>query len=1092
MATSVGDIEATLLLRDEMTAELRKATVAAIGSAEDIKAAFRSAGDGFEDFQKTLRDFSGVDLLKNATLTAGAVEQLGGVTRLTAEEQKRANQVVTEALAKYKALGIEAPLAVRRLAEDTQKLVQPTSFLNKAMGDLGAQVKAVALGFISAQAIIGTVQAGFRMLRDFVAGSVEAFAEQEAAVKKLTVALQNQGTATPAVISGMKDLATEFQNTTVYADELINEMQGLLIQVGDVAPGQMRQALTAATDLASGLGVDLRTATMLVGKAFAGETATLKRYGLVIDETRLATEGATAVLDEIQKRFGGQAQAELDTYAGKVKQLANQWGEFKEAVGGAIAQDALLNAALAGLTGALKSEAEATEEVSAKTRELSALYQTSTDRARAFVGGGIGMVVQALYEWAEAANVARIQQEMLNNLKPPRGFGDVEMPKPLGGQPDFNLLRTEFEALVKAVKPLNAEQREMVDLLNKAGKDAKEYATRIGATAKAIDNYEKQTKEATKATDEHRREIKKLAEEDLKRLIESYNTFADNVKRIRSTIVDGVPDGLAEIGRFPIDQIKRSWDQWGESLKKIHSVTTGIGNELKDLGKADAGINELASDSEDWLKILKAARQEIDRMFQGAVRQGANLVGNLFGNPQAFNSIIGSVQQAAKATKLLQTEGLSTADQAKASASVVVAQMTTFIALQQMVAQWSKQAHHNAGEAALTFMRASGTLRDFNLQARLAGVNLEELFHIKDQEAFNALFEKAKADIEANQRLMERFGLTWKDFSALTADFVRYTAGDLIDAFNRLTGQGVDVGKILKGMSGDLNRLIIDAVQTGRKVPAAMRPILEQLVRTKQLSEEAARALLGLAESGGPAFEDVMEAAQRYGIELDALGPKIRQLQVTDLALQIVKDFNLLVDAGGDVNGILEGMKDEVQEVVTSALKLGLTLPESMRPIIEAMIRAGLLTDQFGTKLTDTSQLQFAKPLTDKIDELIEAIKELIDETDRYGQRAVSNFDRARGAAEALGKAIPRGFASNPPGAGTAQPRDTDAPPDPSTPGAPAPPPNGETPAAGATYLNIERVYGTVDESFVENFFGTVAIGGRLQSRARAALRVTD
>ena len=162
---------------------------------------------------------------------------------------------------------------------------------------------------------------------------VQAFSEQENASAKLTAALTAQGQSTPAVIDQYNALAATFQKTTVFGDELVLEMQALLVQVGNVMPGQMDAALRAATDLASGLGIDLKTATQLVGKAFAGETGTLKRYGIVIDEAALKTRGADAVLEAISDRFGGQAQAAAGTFTGKMAILSNQIGDFKEVVG---------------------------------------------------------------------------------------------------------------------------------------------------------------------------------------------------------------------------------------------------------------------------------------------------------------------------------------------------------------------------------------------------------------------------------------------------------------------------------------------------------------------------------------------------------------------------------------------------------------------------------------------------------------------------------------------------------------------------------------------------------------------------------------
>ena len=110
-------------------------------------------------------------------------------------------------------------------------------------------------------------------------------------------------------------------------------MQALLVQVGDVGPDKMRQALTAAQDLAVGLDVDLKTATLLVGKAFAGDVSTLSRYGIKLTEVEKQGDLAAAVLAKVQAKFGGQAAAEAQTFAGVIEQIGNAWGDVKEKIG---------------------------------------------------------------------------------------------------------------------------------------------------------------------------------------------------------------------------------------------------------------------------------------------------------------------------------------------------------------------------------------------------------------------------------------------------------------------------------------------------------------------------------------------------------------------------------------------------------------------------------------------------------------------------------------------------------------------------------------------------------------------------------------
>jgi hypothetical protein len=381
---------------------------------DEMKRNIAEAKGGIEtttaSMQKLAASFSGDKLIQAAHNVTAAVNQIGGASKLTEAEQARVNATVEKALEKYRVLGREAPPHMIALAEATRKVEPATSALHKSLGDIGTQIQATALGFVSAQAIIGGAKAAFSTFVDFLKGSVQAYANAEAAAKKMTTALQSQGRATPAVIAQYNALATQFQNTTVYSDDLINEMQALLVEVGGVMPGEMQKALTAATNLASGLGVDLQQATMLVGKAFAGETGTLKRYGIVIDEAKLKAEGMPAVLDAIQSKFGGQAQAEVDTYAGRVKQLANEWDNLQEAVGKSIVTDPLLAAGLRLLADKARGTTEETDKLSTSFTVLWSNLQ------------GNGQATAAILTWlsalADASNRAEAGAKILANLKP--------------------------------------------------------------------------------------------------------------------------------------------------------------------------------------------------------------------------------------------------------------------------------------------------------------------------------------------------------------------------------------------------------------------------------------------------------------------------------------------------------------------------------------------------------------------------------------------------------------------------------------------------------------------------------------------------
>jgi hypothetical protein len=255
-----------------------------------------------------------------------------------------------DSTAALKTMGQGADQAAAQMA----KVPAPVEDSAKAFGGLSQRIVETMTGMVSADAIVGATSEAFHTLTEFVSESVAAYSKQEDATVKLTAALRTHGLATAPVIEQYNALATTFQSTTKYADEDIQAMESLLTLVGNIMPSQMQAALKASTDLASGLGIDLQQATMLVAKAAEGHTTALGRYGITVDAADVSSRGFAAVLDVINEKFGGQAAAAIETYSGRVAQAANAWDNVKEALGKIILEDPLVTAALNQMVAATK------------------------------------------------------------------------------------------------------------------------------------------------------------------------------------------------------------------------------------------------------------------------------------------------------------------------------------------------------------------------------------------------------------------------------------------------------------------------------------------------------------------------------------------------------------------------------------------------------------------------------------------------------------------------------------------------------------------------------------------------------------------
>ena len=205
------------------------------------------------------------------------------------------------------------------------------------------RIKKLALGVGSALA----VAFGVRALVRFGKESVRIAAESEAIWTRLGHAVENVGVSFAQARPQVAALARAMQDVTKVGDEdFASILTELITFSGDYARSLANVGVVA--DLAAAKQLDFRTAAQLVGKAMIGEVSTLKRYGVVVKEGEDAIEA-------LRKQFRGFAQSEARTWEGKVAQLANEWGDFRQAIGEALIAGAGGTSILDRLIGVVKN-----------------------------------------------------------------------------------------------------------------------------------------------------------------------------------------------------------------------------------------------------------------------------------------------------------------------------------------------------------------------------------------------------------------------------------------------------------------------------------------------------------------------------------------------------------------------------------------------------------------------------------------------------------------------------------------------------------------------------------------------------------------
>jgi hypothetical protein len=158
-----------------------------------------------------------------------------------------------------------------------------------------------------------------------------AFGEQEQVTLRLTSVLAAHGITSKEVVDAYADMASAMQKTTQYSDEQIASVQEVLTNWG-VMPSKMREAVETTIALAVRTG-DLNSAAEILGQAFDGNTRRLGRLLPGIKGLETGSLSAGDAMKRIRSAIGDTAQREAEGYIGKVKQLDNAWGDFKETLG---------------------------------------------------------------------------------------------------------------------------------------------------------------------------------------------------------------------------------------------------------------------------------------------------------------------------------------------------------------------------------------------------------------------------------------------------------------------------------------------------------------------------------------------------------------------------------------------------------------------------------------------------------------------------------------------------------------------------------------------------------------------------------------
>lgn len=181
------------------------------------------------------------------------------------------------------------------------------------------------------------------------AAAVKGAQDQAQAMAQVNAALESMGPVAGRTADQLLKASDALELRSLFdGDEILKKVTANLLTFGNVAGEQFDRAQQAAVDLSTRMGTDLQSSALLVGKALndpiKGLTA-LGRAGIQFSadqkaliksmvETGDAAGAQSIILGELEKQFGGAAQAAADTSPWRKAEVA--FGQAGDKIGEAL------------------------------------------------------------------------------------------------------------------------------------------------------------------------------------------------------------------------------------------------------------------------------------------------------------------------------------------------------------------------------------------------------------------------------------------------------------------------------------------------------------------------------------------------------------------------------------------------------------------------------------------------------------------------------------------------------------------------------------------------------------------------------------
>ncbi len=182
----------------------------------------------------------------------------------------------------------------------------------------------------------------------FGAASLKAFDDQQKAIAQVEAGLKSTGQVAGFTSKELQKMAADLQKTSLFGDEeILKNATAQLLTFTNITGEQFAKTQEIALDLATRLDGDLKGASIMLGKALNDPVANLSalsRAGIQFSadqktlikslvETGDIAQAQTIILEELERQYGGSAEAARNAGLGSVEALKNKFSDLTEQIG---------------------------------------------------------------------------------------------------------------------------------------------------------------------------------------------------------------------------------------------------------------------------------------------------------------------------------------------------------------------------------------------------------------------------------------------------------------------------------------------------------------------------------------------------------------------------------------------------------------------------------------------------------------------------------------------------------------------------------------------------------------------------------------